>query len=317
MKNFPPPSGLRAPPARPPRRLRSTADLRVLQRLMTCALVRPLTAADGLQPRWIDGRPMADVAAGFIKANSRLSAFERLQIYNRMYWYRLIGCFHDDNPGLRAFLGERRFEGLARAYLAKYPSRSFTLRNLCSRLPQFIREEPRWTAPRTAPALALARFAWAQTVAFDGEARPVLTPDDIADAPPARLRAGLQPYLSLLALDYPVDDYVIAIKKRDALRGEASNAVEASAKAGHRARARSVAPLRRQRIYLAVHRIDGLLYYKRIELPEMRILQALGAGRTVARAVAAAGGRVRPEQVRDWFATWMKLGWLCPFRKSP
>jgi hypothetical protein len=280
---------------------------------MTCALVRPLTAADGLQPRWIDGRPMADVAASFIKANSRLTAFERLQIYNRMYWYRLIGCFHDDNPGLRALLGERRFEALARAYLAKYPSRSFTLRNLCSRLPQFIREERRWTAPRTAPALALARFAWAQTVAFDGAARPGLTPDDIADAPPARLRVSLQPYLGLLALDYPVDDYVIAAKKRAALRSEASNA---PAK-GRRARTRPLARLPRRRTYLAVHRLDGMLYYKRIELPELRILQALAAGQTVARAAAAGGRRVRPEQVRDWFATWMKFGWLCPYRKSP
>jgi hypothetical protein len=184
-------------------------------------------------------------------------------------------------------------------------------------MPQFIREEPRWTAPRTAPALALARFAWAQTVAFDGEARPGLTPDDLADAPPSRLRASLQPYLSLLVLDYPVDDYVIAVRKRDALRGEASNTVEAPAKAGRRSRAPSVAPLRRRRIYLAVHRLEGRLYYKRIELPEMRILQALGAGRTVARAATAGGRRVRPEQVRDWFAAWMKFGWLCPYRKSP
>jgi len=317
MKPFPAPFGLRPAAARPPRRLRSTADLRVLQRLMTTALVRPLTDADGLQPRWIDGRPMADVAASFIKANSRLTAFERLQIYNRMYWYRLIGCFHDDNPGLRALLGERRIDALARAYLARYPSRSFTLRNLCARLPQFIREEPRWTAPRTAAALALARFAWAQTVAFDGEARPVLTPDDIADAPPARLRASLQPYLSLLTLDYPVDDFVIAVKKRDALRGEASNAVGASAKAGHCSRARSAGRLRRQRIHLAVHRLDGTLYYKRIELAELRILRALGAGRTVARAAAAGGRRVRPGQVRAWFTAWMKFGWLCPHRKSP
>jgi hypothetical protein len=307
MKAYAAPVGLRPPAARAPRRLRSTGDLRALQRLMTRALVRPLTAQDGLQPRWIDGRPMAEVAADFIKPNSRLSAFERLEIYNRMYWYRLIGCFHDDNPGLRALLGERRFEALARAYLAKYPSRSFTLRNLCSRLEQFIRGQPAWAAPHAAPALALARFAWAQTVAFDGEARPVLTPDDIADAPPTRLRVGLQPYLSLLTLDYPVDDFVIAVRRRDALRGEASNA-PAKGRAGRR---RRPAVLRRQRIHLAVHRVDGVLYYKRISLQEMRILQSLAAGRTVARSAAAAGRRARPGQVRDWFATWMKLGWLC------
>ena len=158
-----------------------------------------------MQPRWIDGRPMADVAADFIKPNARLTAFERLEIYNRVYWFRLIGCVYDDNPGLLALLGERRFARLTQAYLAKYPSRSFTLRNLCERLPDFIRRQLRWTAPCTALALALARFAWAQTVAFDGEARPVLTADDIADVPPARLKVGLQPYLSLLTLDYPAD----------------------------------------------------------------------------------------------------------------
>jgi hypothetical protein len=303
------PVGLKPPPARAPRRLRSTGELRSWQRLMVHALVRPLAAGDRLQPRWIDGRPMAEMAADFIKPNDRLSAFERLEIYNRMYWFRLIGCVTDDNPGLLALLGERRFDRLARAYLAKYPSRSFSLRNLCSRLEQFSREEPRWTSPRTAPARELARFGWAQTVAFDGAARPVLTPDDIADAPPARLRLGLQPYLSLLTLGYPVDEYVIAVKKRNALRTEASNAVDPKARAGRRPR--RAPSLRRRRIYLVVHRYHERLYYKRLERPAFRMLEALQAGRTVAQAVAAGGRRARPEQVGDWFATWMKLGWLC------
>jgi hypothetical protein len=298
-----PPAGLRPPP-----RLRTTEDVRDLQRFMTHALVRPLTSSDRLQPRWIDGRPMAEVAAEFIKPNDRLSSFERLELYGRMYWYRIIDCVYDDNPGLRALLGERRFSRLVRAYLARHPSRSFTLRNLCARLGDFIRAEPRWTAPHTAPARALARFEWARTVAFDGEARPVLTPDDIADAPPARLRLGVQPYLSLLALDYAVDDYVIAVKERDALRGEASNAVDH----GPRRAARGKPPrLRRGRIRVAVHRYHNRLYSKRLDAPAFRMLEALQAGRTLARAVTAAGRGVTPEQVRDWFASWMQLGWFC------
>lgn len=302
------PIGLKPPPRHAPRRLRSTADLCTLQRLMTHVLMRPLTAADGLQPRWIDGRPMAKVAAEFIKPNDRLTAFERLELYSRMYWYRIIDCVYDDNPGLRALLGERRFSRLVRAYLARYPSRSFTLRNLCSRLEKFIREEPRWTAPRTAPARALARFEWARTVAFDGESRPIVTTDDIADAPPARLRLGLQPYLSLLTLDYPVDDYVIAVKERDALRSEASNAVDHGPRRG---RSKKIPPLRRARVYVVVHRYRNRLYYKRLEAPAFRMLEALGAGRTLGRAVAVAGRGVAADQVREWFATWMELGWFC------
>ena len=69
---------------------------------------------------------MREVAAGFIKPNDRLTSLERLEIYNRQYWFRMKDCFYDDYPGLRAVLGDRRFERLACAYLARHPSESFT-----------------------------------------------------------------------------------------------------------------------------------------------------------------------------------------------
>ena len=89
----------------------------------------------------------------FIKPNDRLTSFDRLEIYNRVYWFRVLDCLYDDYPGLRAVLGERKFMKLITAYLAKYPSASFTLRNLGSRLEKFLREEPRWVAPRAELAL--------------------------------------------------------------------------------------------------------------------------------------------------------------------
>ncbi len=295
-------------PAHAPKRLRTTADLRALQRLMTHTLIQPLASDDTLAPRWRDGRPMAEVAAEFIKPNDRLTSVERLEIYARCYWFRITDCAYDDSPGLRALLGEKKFAALIRAYLTKYPSRSFALRNLCERLAQFIAEEPRWTAPDTALAHAVARFEWAQTVAFDGASQPPLTPDDIADAPPARLRLGLQPYLSLLSLDWPVDDYVIAVKQRNALRTEASNAVGQA----HRfAASKRVRRPRRERVFIVVHRHDNRLYYKRVTAPAFAILGAIAADRTLAQAVSAGGPRVTAEQIRDWFALWTELRWLC------
>jgi putative DNA-binding protein len=302
------PVGLKPAPVRLPRRQRTTGDLRALQRLMTHALVQPLTPDDDLAPRWRDGRPMAEVAAEFIKPNDRLTSFERLQIYARCYWYRLIDCVYDDAPGLRGLLGDRKFSALVRAYLAKYPSRSFALRNLCDRLPQFIREEPRWTAPHSAMALEIAEFEWAQTVAFDGDKRPVLTTDDLAAVPPAKLRLALQPYITPMALNWPLDDYVIAVKERDALRSDASNAVDHGPRT---APARRVPRPRRQRVHLVVHRYQERLYYKRVPAPAFAILEQLAAGRTLVQAVTAAGPAVTAEQVRDWFATWMELGWFC------
>ncbi len=269
--------------------------------------MRPLAADDTLAPTWRDGRKITDVAAEFIKPNERLTAVERLEIYARGYWFRIRDCVYDDAPGLRALLGERKFAALVEAYLTKYPSRSFTLRNLCSRLPQFIAEEPRWTAPHTRLAHSIARFEWAQTHAFDAAARPPLTADDIADAPPTRLRMALQPHITLLALDWPVDDYVIAVKRREAQRAEASNTV-----AGERvaSRVKRVRRPRREPTYIVVHRYKHRLYYKRTTAAGFAILDAIARGKTLARAIAAAGQGVTPEELRDWFSTWMELGWF-------
>ena len=214
---------MKRPPKHAPARINSTSDLRLFQRMMAAAIIRPLDARDSLQSKWVDGRPMEEVAGEFIKPNDRLTSFERLQLYNRMYWFRLYDAIRDDCPGLRAALGERVFARLSEAYLAKCPSRSFTLRDLCSRLEGFIRANPRLTAPRTVLALEIARFEWAQTVAFDGEARPVVSGEELARTPPDRLRLGLQPYLTLLDLRHPIDTYVISVKRRDAMRSEASN----------------------------------------------------------------------------------------------
>lgn len=305
---------------RPPRKINSRAQLRQLQRVMTGALFRPLTSQWGMQKRWSDGAPMKAVASEFIKPNDRLSSFERLEIYNRQYWFRVLDCLYDDYPGLRAVVGERRFMRLATAYLTRYPSDSYTLRDLGDRLEPFLREEPHWSAPREELALDMVRFEWAQVVAFDGAAKPPVTPDDILDTPPSKLRLGLQPYLSLLELNFAVDDFLIAVKKResDVLRGEASNAMDGAPKpAVHRKRVRSP---KRERVYLAVHRHDNMLYYKRLDQEAFAILTSLGRGVTVEEAcieAITASKRMNVDwsaQIKEWFDAWSALGWFC--RKS-
>jgi Putative DNA-binding domain len=276
---------------------------------MAAAVLRPLDAKDNLQAKWIDGRSMDKVAAEFIKPNDRLSSFERLQLYNRMYWFRILDAFRDDCPGLVSALGERAFARLAQAYLARCPSRSFTLRDLCSRLEKFIRDNPSLTAPRTALAVEIARLGWAQTVAFDGGSLPVVEMARLAHTPPTRLRLGLQPYVTLLDLRYPIDSYVIRVKRRDALRSEASNTPEA--KASVRRTVRRAALPRPSRTFVAVHRHDNSLFYKRLDPAAFRILDALSKGKTLSRAIAAAGPGVKPGRVQEWFKSWMALGWFC------
>jgi hypothetical protein len=299
-----------------PQQINSREELLELQRAMAGALFRPLTDDWNMQSKWNDGRPMGEFAAEFIKPNDRLSSFDRLEIYNRQYWFRVLDCLYDDYPGLLAVVGEEQFLKLATVYLSKYQSDSYTLRNLGDRLEKFIREEPCWTEPNHALAMDMVRFEWAQVVAFDGPSKPVVTPDELIDTPPDQMRLGLQPYLSILKLDYPVDDFLIAIKKdADSLRGEASNAMNSAPTAD---RGSTPIPLPQPEVsYLAVHRFDNMLYFKRLEPEGYAILQALAAGSTLEDACAKAveqSSRTNPgwpTLIKEWFDNWAALGWFC------
>lgn len=283
---------------------------------MAGALFLPLNASDGMQTRW-NGRKMSDVVEEFVKPNDRLTSFERLEIYSRSYWFRVLDCFYDDYPGLRAVLGDKPFMKLAEAYLAKYPSASFTLRNLGSRLENFLKEHPGFAGKRLDLARDVARFEWAQVVAFDGERQPPFHVDELLGTDPAQLRLGLQPYITLLALEHPVDDFILALKKHEALRGEASNAKTSAPKA---VKLKNVPLPKREKTFVAVHRHDNTIYYKRLTPEAHALLVALRQGNTVEascfRALKKASSDIDwSTEIKNWFQNWASLGWFCKYQK--
>ena len=288
-------------------------ELGDLQRLMAAAVTRPLLPGARTNPRWLDGTPAAEVVAGFIKPNDRLTSFERLQLYNRQYWFRLLDCFHEDYPGLRAVLGGRKFSRLARDYLSECPSVSFTLRNLGQFLVGFIETHPDLVAPQTQLALDMARLEWAHIEAFDNAAEPSITADELLGANPQTLRLRLQPHLTLLQLNYSLDGFLISLRRGQGLRHQASNAME-----NHRRRL--PASLRRfhscESFYLAVHRYRNAVFYKRLRRDQFALLLALQQGIPLGKAFAKAmesGAvmRFRPGQITGWFRGWTALGWFC------
>jgi hypothetical protein len=306
---------LKKNPPKPERQTRR--EFHELQRLMARAVMRPLGRGDGMQKKWINGQPTEKIAESFIKPNDRLTSFERLEIYNRQYWFRLRGCFYEDYRGLRTVLGDKKFERLTDAYLARYSSQSYTLRNLGSRLVKFLREEPRWTAPKTKLALDLAHLEWAHIEAFDNEAKPTLKMDDLAGVNAAKIRLKLQPYLTLLKLDNEVDDFLIELKKNSGLRSEVSNAME---QGQSRKKTRITRGLKRQVNFMAVHRYEDVVFYKRLEPGQFLLLSALQKGATLERACARlARLKIAGDlgaTIQKWFSSWATLGWFCGLKQT-
>jgi hypothetical protein len=284
-----------------------------LQRIAAAAIMRPLTKHGSMQSHWLDGSSMAEFANTIIKPNDRCSSFERLEIYNRQYWFRVLDCLIDDFPGVRAIIGQRHFDELSEAYLQKNPSTSYSIRNLGRHLPEFIKRHPKFAGSKAKLAYDMARLEWARIVAFDGPASVGATGSEITKMSAARLKLRLQPHISLLELDYPVDEISLRLKKIEILRTEAVTAARAKQKLGKLARAA------KQRRYVVVHRVDNSVYFKNLEPAQFFILAAMNSGKSIEQACAFALRKVSardraalsPRALQTWFGNWASFGWFC------
>jgi Putative DNA-binding domain len=288
--------------------------LLTIQRAVARAVMQPLAPSERMQRTAPGGGCMSAYAARYIKSNDRLTSSERLEIYNRQYWFRVLWSMIEDFPGLRAILGERRFDDMCCAYLTECPSRSFTLRNLGAPLEAWLRRNAKWIRGRETLALDMVRLEWADIEAFDGEEKPALAPEDLHGSSVANLTLRLQPHIQLLALSYPVDDLLLEVRKDDAASDFASNTLADNRKT---VRVRAVPALHPKQVFLAIHRMDFSVYFRRVEHEEFALLSALRGGKTMERAIDLAFQRSsipefdRAGYVRHCFQTWATLGWFC------
>jgi hypothetical protein len=288
-----------------------------LQRRMAEDVMRPLTPDFKMQPLTPDGRSTHELADNYIKPNELLSSFDRLEIYNRQYWFRVIGAVAEDFPALNALLGEKKFDRLILAYLRENPSTSFTLRNLGSKLPQWLEHHPEFTPNRRELLLDVARLEWAYVEAFDGAAFAPLTASDFSDLS-AESRLFLQPHLQLLNLGYPVDELVLAVHRETGPSDIMSNA---ASERKHVKQTR-LPKMRRCAVPLAVHRYENSVYYRRIDHEAYLLLSELQKGAPLGVALEAAflnstlSAVDQTAKIQEYFAHASELGWFCKEHSS-
>jgi hypothetical protein len=201
--------------------------------------------------------------------------------------------------------------------LEQHPSTSWTLRNIGSKLVAFLEANPTLTHPRTALAVDVARVEWARVLAFDEPSRKIIAPEKMARTAPNRLRLSLQPYIVLLELSHPVDELMSRLKRAE------FSAVSSAISSSDKRRSRPMTVRRsRKPIFLAVHRVDDSVYFKRHDPEAHALLVALGGGATLGAAceIAFAGSKASPEKcaakIREWFSRWAEFGWFCESAKK-
>jgi hypothetical protein len=288
-----------------------------LQRRMAEDVMRPLTADYQMQDATAAGRSTSELISSYIKPNDRLSSFERLEIYNRQYWFRILDAVSEDFPALSAVLGSEKFDELVLAYLRDNPSTSFTLRNLGSKMPEWIRLHPEYTGDSHDLAIDVVDLEWAYVEAFDRAALPPMDATDLAGfTPDSQLK--LQPHLQLLDVRYPVDELVLAVHREAEPTDIRSNARSER----YRVTRDALPEMERQEIRLAVHRFENSVYYRRIDKEAFLLLSNLQAGEPLGVALDSAfrdntlSAEEQIVKVQEYFAHAAQVGWFCMERIS-
>jgi Putative DNA-binding domain len=273
------------------------------QRWLAGIVMRPLTSENRMRIVGEDGRELAEIDS-IIAPNSKLSAFERLEVYNRQYWFRLFQGLENDFPAVIKLVGEERFRTLAEAYLSDCPSQSFTLRDLGSRLPEWIAAHRDKAGDRPEAAADVAKLEWAYVEAFDAAELPSAKPKDIAAAgETARLR--LQPHIHLVQLRTAIDEFTAKIHGIDFERRPRH------ARRFGKDRFASV-----EAFTVAVYRKDDEVAQRPLEAEAATLLKAIADAKPLGDALEAAfiGSSMPAEQItakiQHWFAVWSELRWF-------
>jgi hypothetical protein len=290
-------------------------NLDQLQRAVFDVVRQPLTEDERMREQTLDGRSTKEIADAIVKPNDRLTSVERLEIYNRVYWFRLLSSLADDFPGLRAVVGQEKFDAILHGYLTEMPSVSYTLRDLGSRLETWLRTHPEFISSNERMALDMVRLEWADIEAFDAAEFPILTQAELANLGEDPV-FHLQPYLQLLDLAYPVDELLLKVRETEDPETDISSNVVMM---DHSDSApRKPVPLPKgKKVFLAVHRQENVVYFKRLKPEGFALLRALQQGQPLSQAIETSvnwsGKKLERvmEQLHDWFANWSQLGWFC------
>jgi hypothetical protein len=290
-------------------------NLEQLQRAVFDVVRQPLTEDERMREQTLDGRSTKAIAEEIVKPNDRLTSVERLEIYNRVYWFRLLSSLADDFPGLREVIGQEAFDKVILGYLTEMPSVSFTLRDLGSRIETWLRAHPDLIASNERMALDMVRLEWADIEAFDAAEYPVLSQAELASLGEDPV-FHLQPYLQLLDLAYPVDELLLKVRETEEPETDISSNVVMMDHSESAPRKQLPLP-KGKKIFLAVHRQENMVYFKPLKPEGFALLRAVQQGQPLSQAIETSvnwsGKKLERvmEQLHDWFANWSQLGWFC------
>jgi Putative DNA-binding domain len=186
-----------------------SADLRRLQEIIYRLIVAPSGVAEGLA---LETTLPADGLATLIAGDDRMTPVERVEVYAKGYFYRLLDVLKEDFPATLAVAGADNFHNLVTGYLIEYPPTEPSVYHAGSNLAAYLGTHPllgRW------PYLAdVARLERATLESFHAADAPALDAGALRALPPSAwpaLTMRAHPATRLVDCAWRVDEVLRAV----------------------------------------------------------------------------------------------------------
>ncbi len=215
---------------------------------------------------------------------------ERLSVYGRAYFSRLMDVLCELLPCTRFAVGEEAFGDLAAAYIVRHPPHSYTLARLADRLVEYLEATRPADAAWGTFIVELCRWEQAIDRIFDGPGPELLTSFVLPPDADERLVLKLVPGCELLTFQFPVSSFY------------------SDWKAGHR----PAWPQPRVQ-HVALWRRDYVVRRFELSSCQHELLSAIQRGKTLGGALVIAFGDDplagdMASEVRRWFTAWSAAG---------
>ena len=228
-------------------------------------------------------------ADALLRSTDAVHARERLGLYHRQYWFRLIDSLAEDFPRVRELLGPEIYFAAIERYLLARPPACWTLRHLGAGFADFLRNDSALAATLRPWAASLASYDYAHMQVFEAATLPAPSEADFAARP-----LVLQPTVLLVSVDRPISSRLRTRRKPAAL--------------SLTPHAMSDRPRRELHV---VWRTSGhALRARREPLSLLPLLQNLRLGGTLETIIANTRPLPRAVAIKTAFARWSSLGWL-------
>lgn len=136
-----------------------------------------------------------------IVSTEKVSAEERLSVYENAYWSRLIDALATTYPVLEAYIGSSEFMILAKAYIHSYPSSFRSIRWFGDKFAQFLQTQA--LAQQNPFLIELAMVEWTMTLVFDApDKEPIAMTALQSISPESWANIGFQFHPSLHCLNF-------------------------------------------------------------------------------------------------------------------